>query len=247
MTIKRSPSTRTPAIDRVITRNFRFVARTDQTPTNAQDCLLANAKDQWVSDSICLRLSNIPGVTNFKSIYTHFRFDKCTFRFIPLTVTAQVDDTDTGTSASSISKCTPKFYVGTRVWGNEVPSDFTWELENSALIDSAKTCKMTRGTSITWVPNTLTPVQTSRATSGTQVFPATTGWMPLRKKWHSLRDDNILWYGLKYGISSTSSDQNEYLYKVIVSAKISFKGKADSNYTQSAGGGTVLIPITQQT
>jgi hypothetical protein len=241
------PRKRTPAVDRVVTRNFKFIARTDQTPTNAQDCLLANAKDVFISDSIAFRLSNIPGITNHKAIYSHFRFDKITVRFMPMTVTMVVDDTDTGTSASGISKSVPRFYIG-RVWGNEQVSDVAgWENENSALIDCSKHCKMTRGLTIKWVPNTLTPVQTTRASQSTQVFPATTGWKTERKKWYSLKDDNILFYGLKWAISSTSSDQNEFLYKVLVTAKISFKGLVDSNYTQSAGGGTVLIPITGQT
>jgi hypothetical protein len=58
--------------------------------------------------------------------------------------------------ACNISKAAPVFYVS-RVWGNDIASDFSWENEGSGLTDSAKSCKMTRATKIamTWVPNTL--------------------------------------------------------------------------------------------
>ena len=247
MTIPRMPSSRTPSIDRVVTRNFKFFAVTDSTPTSAQGCLIGNVKDTFASNNIALRLTNIPGITRMKDIFTFYRFERVTFRFIASTVTQITEDADTGTSASSISKVTPRFYC-TRVWGNEPGSQFTWAGEDSCMIDGNRGVKMTRGTKISWVPNTLQPVQTSRAplaSSSTQ--PPTTGWLPKRKIWCSLQDDEIIWYGLKWATSSTSHDTNEFLYKVLITAKISFKGLEDSNYTQSAGGGTVLIPFTSLT
>ena len=63
-------------------------------------------------------------------------------RFIPVTVTQQVDDKDQGTSASAIAKSTPRFYLS-RIYGNEILSDLTYENENSALIDGAKSVQMT--------------------------------------------------------------------------------------------------------
>jgi len=232
-----------PKVDIVVTKNFKFIGYTSLT-TN-QDCLLGNSKNQVATNSIAFRPSMIPGTKNFQDIYTHFRFDSISVRFIPMTVTQQVEDSDTGTSASAIAKCTPRFYLA-RIYGNELLSDFTYENENSALIDGAKSCQMTKNMSFKWCPNSLTPSQVARASG--QSVPTTTGWDVKKKTWHSCNDMNTLFYGLKYLISSTTSDDGEFLYKMLVSAKLSFKGSNDANYTSDYGlTATLISPITSST
>ena len=226
---------------------FKYVATTPLTPTSSQGCLLANAKNTFISDSMCWRVSNIPGVTDFRPVYTHFRFDKITVRFLPMSVDMMVEDNDTGTSASNISKAIPRFYFA-RLTGAEVQSEFTWVNEDSAILTARKQCKMTKPCSLSWVPNNLTPSQTSRSPSGSsQTQPPTTGWIAKKKQWCSMADTNMLFYGAKYAISSTFQDDGEFLYKCIVSCKISFKGRNDSNYGVQSSGGSVLIPIQSQT
>ena len=234
---------RVPRVDLVVTKNFKFIGYTAQT-TN-QDCILGNSKNQIASNNIAFRPNMIPGTKNYSDIYTHFRFDSITVRFLPMTATMQVDDTDVGTSASTLSKATPRFYL-TRSYGNEVPADFTYENENSALVDGARSCSMTKPMTFKWCPNSLTPSQTLRGVySG---MPTQTGWDVKKKTWHSCNDMNTLFYGLKYLISSTNSDDSEFLYKMLVNAKISFKGNNDANYGSEFGStATVVTPFTQAT
>lgn len=234
---------RTVKVDNVITRNFKFVVATNLT-TN-QDAVIGNAKATFVTSSMGFRLSLIPGIPNYKACWTHFRFDRLKIRFIPITITAQVEDSNAGTSASGISKATPMFYIS-RIYGNEVPSDLSYENENSCLMDGARGYKMTRGFTIKWVPNTLTPVQTSRSTSAATLAP-NTGWQVLKKHWHSLNDWGTCFYGLKYAITATNLDDYACLYKCIATATISFKGPNDANYTQGGGVSTVVIPCTDMT
>jgi hypothetical protein len=243
---KAKAKSRTPKVDRVVTKIFKYVATTPNTPTASQDCLLANAKNTFVSDSMCWRVSNIPGVTDFRGVYTMFRFDKITVRFLPMTVDYLVDDQDQGTSSSNISKAIPRFYFS-RVYGSETASEFSWVNENSAILTARKQCRMTKPCSLSWVPNTLTPSQISRAPNSAQTWPSGTAWVIKKKQWHSLADTNTLFYGAKYAISSTFQDDGEFLYKCIVTCKISFKGRNDSNYGVQTGGGTILIPIQAQT
>jgi len=164
-----------------------------------------------------------------------------------MTVDILVDDQDEGTSASNISKAVPRFYFA-RLYGNELQSEFTWVNEDSAILTARKQCKMTRPCSLGWVPNTLTPSQTTRASAAaSQTQPSTTGWVVKKKQWHSLADTNTLFYGAKYAISNTFQDDGEFLYKCIVHAKISFKGQNDANYGVQSSGGSILIPIQSQT
>jgi len=234
---------KTATVDRVVTKNFRFIGATALT-TN-QSCLIGNSKNLTATNSIAFRPSMIPGTKNFENVYTHYRFDSIKVRFIPQTVTMQVDDMDNGTSASGIAKATPRFYL-TRIYGNEIVSDFTYENENSALIDGAKSVQMTKGIGHKWVPNSLSLSQTQRSVG--QGIPNTVGYQVQKKTWHSTADMNTLFYGLKYFISSTTADDGEYLYKCIVDAKISWKGTNDANYTSDFGNSATLItPITNTT
>lgn len=244
---KKASKKRTPTVDRVLTKVFKYVATTPSTPTSAQGCIIGNSNGVSQSDSMCWRVSNIPGVTDYRPLYTHFRFDKITVKFLPMTVDVLVDDQDEGTSASNISKAIPRFYFA-RLWGNELQSEFTWATEDSAILTARKQCRMTKPLSMSWVPNSLMPSQTTRAPSAASTTqPATTGWIPKRKQWISLNDTQTLFYGAKYFVSSTFQDNNEFLYKMIVHAKISFRGQNDANYGVQSSGGSVLIPIQSQT
>jgi len=228
-----------PKVDRVVTKNFKFIGYTQFTAN--QDCLIGNTKSLGISNNICFRPSLIPGTLNYSKVYSFFRFDSITVRFIPMCATLQVDDTDSGTSASTISKTTPRFYL-TRVYGNEPVTDLTYETENSALIDGAKSCQMTKNMSIKFVPNSLRPSQIQRATGNNQ--PATTGWDVTKKGWHSCNDMETIFYGLKYYVSNTLSDNGEFLYKCLITAKLSWKGSNDANYTSEFGTtATVVSPI----
>jgi len=191
------------------------------------------------------RVNLIPGVANYKDIYTHYRFDSIHLKFYPLGTEVLVDDADNGTSASGIQKATPIFYYR-RLYGDEVPSQFVYSGETSCLVDGARAIKMNRGFSMKWVPNSLGVVQTSRPVNSASL-PPNQGAQIQKKKWHSLNDWGIPFYGFKYGISSTYSDDAEFLYRVIATAKISFKGKNDSNTTSGGGVGTVVIPFTDMT
>lgn len=225
-----------PKIDRVVTKNFKFIGYTQFTSN--QDCLIGNTKSLGISNNICFRPSLIPGTLNYEKVYTFFRFDSITVRFIPMTVTEQVEDSDVGTSASTISKTTPRFYL-TRVYGNEIASDLLYDNENSALIDGAKSCQMTKNMSIKFVPNSLTPSQIQRATGSN--MPTITGWDVRKKNWHSTNDMQTIFYGLKYYVSNTLSDNGEFLYKCLVTAKISWKGSNDANYTSEFGTTATLV------
>lgn len=238
---------RTPKVDRVFTKVFKYVATTPATSAQAQGCLLGNANGISTSDNIGWRLSNIPGVTDYRPLYTHYRFDRLTVKFVPMTVDMLVDDQDEGTSASNISKAVPRFYLS-RLWGNEVNSEMVWQNEDSAILTARKHTRMTKPLSFSWVPNTLIPTQTVRASANSSTLtPSNVGWMPVRKRWHSLQDTANIWYGLKYFISSTFQDNNEFMYKCLVYAKISFKGQNDANYGVQSPGGSVLIPFTALT
>jgi hypothetical protein len=71
---KRTAPKRGPKNDYIVTRDFKFIAKTAQT-SSVHDCLLSNAKLTFVGNRILLDVQLIPGLANWATVYQEFRID----------------------------------------------------------------------------------------------------------------------------------------------------------------------------
>jgi hypothetical protein len=224
-------------VDYVVDRTIKHLAYSSTTTIGGP--FIGNDKNALSTSNFAFRLSLIPGLAPYVSTYTHYRVNHVKIQFIPTTVDMQVEDNDNGTSASGIYKQTPLFYCK-RIWGNEDPADMAYTTEDQCLLDGARPVKMTKGFTISFVPSALAAIATTRSSSDL-------GGPALRaeqKKWYSLADTDILFYGIKYLISTTTSDVNEFCYRAILTWNLSFKGINDTFTGNIAGSGvTVVLPI----
>jgi len=225
------------AVDYVVDRTIKHLAYSSTTDIGGP--FIGNVKNAFSSSNFCFRASLIPGLAPYGSLYTHYRFNHVKIQFIPTTVDMQVEDADVGTSASNIYKQTPLFYCK-RLFGNEDSGDLTYGTEDQCLLDGARPVKMTKGFTIKFVPSATAIIATQRSATAV-TNPA---YRYEQKKWYSFGDDDILFYGIKYAISSTTSDNNEYCYRAVITWNMSFKGINDTFTGNIAGSGiTVVLPI----
>lgn len=225
------------SVDYVVDRTLKHLAYSSTTSIGGP--FIGNDKNLVSASNFAFRASLIPGLAPYQSTYTHYRINHVKIQFIPTTIDLQVEDNDAGTSASSIYKQTPLFYCK-RIFGNEDPADMVYTTEDQCLLDGARPVKMTKGFSIAFVPSALIAVATTRSSSdlGGPAYRAE------QKKWYSLADNDILFYGIKYLISSTTSDVNEFCYRALITWNLSFKGINDTYTGNIAGSGvTVVLPI----
>lgn len=239
---KRSTSAkkrRGPKVDRVITKIFKFWCNTTDTLDDGKG-LIQNLKNGGVGSNIVFVAQRIPGVDKFAQVYSEFRMDKITLKFIPTTIDYQVDDTDTGTSASQIAKATPMYYIG-RFYGDERQGEITYTNEQAAILEGAKYAKMTEPMTFSFVPNTLNvATQSTRATNGLG-NPNLPVMHRERKKWQSFQPyDTAGWeepnfYGVKTLVANTTSDTGEFAVRVLATVKMSFRGFNSATLSNQEG------------
>ena len=228
-----------PKTDLVITRNFRFIAKTAQT-SSVHDCLLSNAKNTFVSNRILLDVQLIPGLQVMSQVYQEFRIDYVTFTFIPVATTAF--DDDQGGDVSATAKSIPRFYCKA-IKGNERFVDKSWASESACLLDSARSCGMNKTFKIGFCPTqTLVGARDSQITSATTVIGPNVP-IPVRRMWNGFQSiashPALYFYGLQYAIGSTNADNGEFQYKVICNVKMSFRNPSDETGNIAAFNATI--------
>jgi len=246
----RKKKTQGPPVDKVVTKTFAFVCRSDTTADDGLG-LIRNSKNTGITSNFCWNTARVPGLAAYASVYSEYRVDGITLDFIPTAATLQVEDSDTGTSASNISKATPLIYVG-RWYGNEPAAETTFSSEDAALLEGAKCYKMTSRFGMKFVPNAVGAVtSTTRTSFDTELInPA---YIKQYKKWYTFFPYGTLltnnfpnFYGVKYCTTTTTSDNAEFCYKVVARLKMSFKGlqgRASSTGNIAATAGTVFAGV----
>jgi hypothetical protein len=228
-----------PKNDYIVTRDFKFIAKTAQT-SSIHDCLLTNAKNTFVSNRILLDVQLIPGLASWATVYQEFRIDSVTFSFYPVATTAF--DDDQGGDVSATAKSIPRFYCKT-IKGNERFVDKSWVSESACLMDGARSCGMNKPMSMTFCPTqTLVGARDSQITSASTVIGPNVP-IPVRRMWNGFQSiashPALYFYGLQYGIGSTNADNGEFQYKVVVKVKMSFRNPTDEIANIAAFGATI--------
>jgi len=238
---------RVPKVDRVITRKFNFFASNDATVQDGLG-LCRSVKNTFVVSNLSFNIALVPGVAVFESMFEQYRIDSCKLTFIPTAVNFQVDDTDVGTSASSISKSTPSIYVS-RFYGCEDSNSTLYVDEESALLSGAKPRSMGRQFSLSFKPNTITVGAQSTRTNMdaaviNPVYEVGYGkWLQFGENYSSAGNRQYAnYYGVRWGISNNTSDTAEWCMKIMVEFKISFR-----NYNSNASNNIALIAQTVYT
>jgi len=216
-----------PKIDKVVTKNFKFIAKTSSTSV-VHDCLLSNAKNLFVSNRILIDVQLIPGLATWSMVYQEYRIDNVSFTFLPVATTAFNDDQ--GGDVSSTAKSIPRFYIKV-IKGNERYVDRHWTSESAALLDGACSCGMNKPLRMSWCPTqTLVGARDSQITSGTTLIGPNVP-IPVRRCWNGFQSiashPALYFYGLQYGIGSTNADNGEFQYKVVVNVKVSMRNPTD--------------------
>jgi len=234
VTIMKKPKRRSaPPSDKVFDKTVSFLLYAPTTPVGAG--FIGNGKNSIAAGNFCFKVNLIPGLNPYPSIFNYYRINYIKLRWIPVCVDMQVEDNDQGTSASNISKLTPLIYVK-RIYGNEQTEDITFANEDQCLLDGTRPYKMTKNFNIKFVPNALTVSQTNRNILSV-VNPA---YVVEKKQWYSFQNADVNFYGIKWLISNTNSDVNEFQYRVVATASISFKGQNDQ-YVSSISGVSYTI------
>jgi len=238
VTIVKKPKPKPKVIaDKVFDKTISFLLYNNFTTQGG--AYMSNTKNNATQGNFLFRINQIPGLSPYPSIFTHYRFNWVKLRFIPTTIDFQVEDNDVGTSASAIAKQTPLFYVK-RVYGNEVSSDLEFNNEDQCLLDGSRAHKMTKEVRMKFVPNSLEASQTNRSVLSL-VNPA---FSVVRNKWYSFASPEVNYYGVKWLISNTTSDSQEFQYRIVATASISFKGQNDGITSSIQGDSiTVISPI----
>lgn len=235
-----------PRVDNVITRTFKFIFRTDEANQFIYntDCFIGNVKDSIFSRAYFFNSAEIPGMAAFVGTtgpFTQYRIDEIVYRFIAVGTTVIVDDTDSG-GTTQIQKTQPMVYYTTTT-GAERPGEALFQSEDQAIFDCWKAVKAGNDFKMKFTPNNLTYIQSQRETTGNAItnpvlVPKRNQW--LGDKFSYQQSGNPIgtnFYGFKILIGNTSAETGEYLYKVYVSVKCSFRGQSD-NANQSIGTAT---------
>lgn len=234
-----------PRVDNVVTRTFKYIFRTNETNifTYNTDCFIGNIKDGVFSRAYFFNSAEIPGMSAFVGTtgpFTSYRIDEIVYRFIAVGTTVIVDDTDSGGTVQ-IQKTQPMVYY-TIVNGAERNGEQLYQSEDQAIFDCWKATKAGNDFKIKFTPNNLTYMQSQRETTGAAItnavlVPKKSQWLSDRFNYQQTSQDAAIgtnFYGFKILIGNTSAETGEYLYKVYVSCKVSFKGQSD-NANQSIG------------
>lgn len=235
-----------PRVDNVVTRTFKYIFRTDETSifTNNTDCFIGNVKDGTFARSYFFNSAEIPGMNAFVGAtapFTMYRIDEIVYRFIAVGTTVIVDDTDSG-GVTQIQKTQPMVYY-TLENGASRTGEALYQSEDQAIFDCWKCVKAGNDFKLKFTPNNLTYMQSQRETTGNAItnpvlVPKRNQW--LGDKFSYQQTGNPIgtnFYGFKIMVGNTSAETGEYLYKVYVSVKCSFKGQSD-NANQSIGTAT---------
>lgn len=223
--------------DKIFDKTLSFLLYNNFTTQGG--AYMSNTKNNATQGNFLFRVNLIPGLSPYPNVFTHYRFNWIKLRFIPTTIDMQVEDNDVGTSASAIAKQTPLIYV-TRVYGNEKPSDLEYNNEDQCLLENTRAHKMTQGFSMKFTPNSLDASQTNRSVTSL-VNPA---FSVVKNRWYSFASPDVNFYGVKWLISNTTSDSQEFQYRIVATASLSFKGQDDGTTSSIEGSSiTVIAPI----
>jgi hypothetical protein len=232
--------TKGPSVDRVVTRNFACFAANETTASDGLG-IARSVKNVFNVSNMVFNIGLIPGLAAYEDIYQFYRIDWVKLTFIPTAVNFQVDDTDTGTSASSISKSTPSIYVS-RYYGTEDAGNTLYVDENAALLSGAKPRSMGKQFSYSFKPNTINVgAQSTRvnmdASVVNPVYQVEYGkWLQFGENWSPSGNRQYAnYYGIQWGISSNTSDTAEWCMKVMIKFKISFKATVGNSSSNIAG------------
>ena len=241
---RRKKSRKGPPTDLVVTRPFTFWATASGDSQDGLGLCRSN-KLNFVVSNLMFNIALIPGVAAFEAIYEYYRIDWCELTFIPTAVNYQVDDTDVGTSASTISKSTPSIYVA-RFYGTEDNEDCLFADENSALLSGAKPRSMGKPFKFTFKPNTINVgAQSTRTTMDAAmvnpVYQKEYGkWLQFGENYAPTGNRQYAnYYGIKWGISANTSDTAEWCMKIMCKFRISFK-----NYNGNSSNNIALVAET---
>jgi len=236
-----------PRVDKVITRTFKYIFRTNEISNpfpNNTDCYIGNDNNAIFARSFFFNSAEIPGFNAFvgpTGPFTHYRIDKITYKFMSVGTTVLVDDTD-GNGQTEVQRTQPMIFW-TTLTGAERRGEQSYQSVDQAVFDSWKSCKCGQDFTISFTPNNLTYFESQRQSTGANITNPVL--VPKRNQWLCDRFDyqqsgNAIgtnFYGIKLLIDSTSAAKGEYLYKIYVNVKASFKGTAD-NSNQSIGDAT---------
>jgi hypothetical protein len=236
--VKTMKKSKAPPADKVFDKNLSFLLYAPTTPSGAG--LIGNGKNTIAAGNFGFKIDLFPGLSPYPNIFTYYRINYIKLRWIPVCVDMQVEDNDVGTSASNISKLTPLIYVK-RIYGNETTGDLSFSNEDQCLLDGTRPYKMTKNFSIKFVPNSLTVSQTNR----NQLSVVNPAYVVEKKQWYSFQNSDVYFYGIKWLISNTNSDVNEFQYRVVATASLSFKGQNDTLVSSISGNSfTIETPIS---
>lgn len=238
-----------PRVDQVITRTFKYIFRPNVAPpefTNQADCFIGNIKNGFFTNAYLFNIVDVPGLKSFvgpEGPFTHYRVDEITYKFIAVGTTAIIDDTDSGGTVQ-IQKTQPLIYYST-ITGAERQGEIYYQSEDQAVFDSVKNVKCGQDFKLKFVPNSLTYLQSQRESTGAAITNPVL--LPKKGMWCGDRFNYIIgtspslgtnFYGFKILVGNSNSEDGEYLYKVYVSLKVSFKGQSDNaNQQITATGG----------
>jgi len=228
-----------PRVDQVITRTFKYIFRPNQNEpefVNNTDCFIGNIKNGIFSRAYLFNIVDVPGLNSFIGAtgpFTSYRVDHIKYRFVSVGTTVIVDDTDSGTT-TQIQKTQPLIYFGT-VNGAERSGEIIYQSEDQAVFDSVRHVKCGQDFVLQFVPNTLTYHQSQRESVGAAITNPVL--KPVRGHWNGDRFNYIQgtspslgtnFYGFKVLVGNSAAEDAEYLYKVYVTIKVSFKGQSDN-------------------
>jgi len=238
-----------PRVDNVVTRTFKYIFRPNQNEPeflNNTDCFIGNIKNGIFSRAYLFNIVDVPGLKSYigpEGPFTHYRVDNISYRFISVGTTVIVDDTDSG-STTQIQKTQPLIYFGV-VRGEERQGEIIYQSEDQAVFDSTRHVKCGQDFKLSFVPNTLTYLQSQRETVGAAITNPVL--KAIKGHWNGDRFNYIIgtspslgsnFYGFKVLVGNSAAEDAEYLYKVYVTIKVSFKGQSDNANAQitSTGG-----------
>lgn len=243
---KRKRSRKIPKTDKVITHNFAFIAFGDNTPNDGLG-VIRSLKNAFGISNMVWNIAYIPGIAAFEDVYEEYRIDKVTLHFVPTATQLQVDDTDVGTSASSISKSTAMLYVS-RFYGTEDATDCFYTDEQCAVLSGAKPRTMGKAFKMSFVPNTVNVgAQSTRVgMDGAMTNPVYTceyhKWLQFGENFNPAGNRQYAnYYGIKWGIGTNTNDNSEFCMKVYVKMLVSFRKPKENAASNIAGTAQTIL------
>lgn len=238
-----------PRVDQVVTRTFKYIFKPNQIEPEFSantDCFIGNIKNGIFARAYLFNVVDVPGLNPYigpTGPFTSYRVDEIKYRFVAVGTTAIVDDTDNG-GATQIQKTQPMIYFGV-INGSERQGELLYQSEDQAVFDSTRHVKCGQDFVLKFVPNTLTYHQSQRESVGAAITNPVL--VPKKGQWNGDRFNYIIgtspslgsnFYGFKVLVGNSSAEDGEYVYKVFVTIKVSFRGQSDNaNQQITATGG----------